>query len=61
MPGYCENACRRKKVDIPFQSGIFRLFVSQETYLRDQIVNVSGNPENIRESEKEVFFQDRKA
>lgn len=39
-PGYCENACRRKKVDIPVSIKNLQIFISQ------QITPGKSNPDN---------------
>ncbi len=49
--GYCENACRRKKIDIPISIRNIQLFVSKNI-LRDKIVDVSGTAENIKDLKK---------
>jgi 2Fe-2S iron-sulfur cluster binding domain/Dihydroprymidine dehydrogenase domain II, 4Fe-4S cluster len=46
-PGYCENACRRKKVDIPVSIRNMQLFISQ------QISKYSATPDEDRK------FQDK--
>lgn len=36
-PGYCENACRRKKVDIPVSIRNMKLFISQQIKVNKQV------------------------
>ena len=59
-PGYCENACRRKKIDLPISIRNIKLFISK-TYkakeTTDQIaVNETTNPENRKVSKERKRF-----
>ncbi|MGA2407960.1 MAG: 2Fe-2S iron-sulfur cluster-binding protein [Bacteroidales bacterium] len=45
-PGYCENACRRKKIDIPVSIRNIQLFVSQQTNYHKTNLNIVNNPNN---------------
>jgi predicted molibdopterin-dependent oxidoreductase YjgC len=42
-PGYCENACRRKKVDIPVSIRNMQLFISQQ--IKQTNTSVGSNPQ----------------
>jgi ferredoxin len=48
-PGYCENACRRKKVDIPVSIRNMKLFISQQIKLD------KTEQETIEELTEDVF------
>jgi predicted molibdopterin-dependent oxidoreductase YjgC len=47
-PGYCENACRRKKVDIPVSIRNMQIFISQQ--IKQE--NIAVNQHNIEKSSK---------
>jgi predicted molibdopterin-dependent oxidoreductase YjgC len=49
--GYCENACRRKKIDLPVSIRNIQMFVS-ENISRDKIVNATGDPETAKKLRK---------
>jgi predicted molibdopterin-dependent oxidoreductase YjgC len=52
-PGYCENACRRKKVDIPISIRNIQLFVSQSiNKYRATSYSVNQNVDGSVEQEK---------
>lgn len=40
-PGYCENACRRKKVDLPVSIRNMKLFISENINKGDLIIEVA--------------------
>ena len=44
-PGYCENACRRKKVDIPVSIRNMQLFISQQIKTRNHFEQQVSYPE----------------
>jgi len=46
-PGYCENACRRKKVDIPVSIRNMQLFVSQQIKQDKAAIEITLNRNTI--------------
>jgi predicted molibdopterin-dependent oxidoreductase YjgC len=46
-PGYCENACRRKKVDIPVSIRNIQLFISQNIKMEMQATDMPARPPDI--------------
>jgi ferredoxin len=52
-PGYCENACRRKKMDNPVSIRNIKLFITKDTYPSERNqVHASSIEELIKESRK---------
>lgn len=49
-PGYCENACRRRKIDIPVSIRNMKLFISQQIKLD------KTEQETIEELTEDVFY-----
>jgi predicted molibdopterin-dependent oxidoreductase YjgC len=45
-PGYCENACRRKKIDIPVSIRNIQLFISQRINQDKPVQDVTGQHHN---------------
>jgi len=52
-PGYCENACRRKKVDIPVSIRNMQLFISQQIKQDKTTLKITVNQHNISFPENE--------
>jgi hypothetical protein len=53
-PGYCENACRRKKIDMPVSIRNMKLFIYNTELARDSIIIQSENlQEKIDEGKKQ--------
>ena len=52
-PGYCENACRRKKVDIPISIRNIKLFIAKSFPASDTSDRVNSE-ESIKESRKKL-------
>ena len=48
-PGYCENACRRKKVDVPVSIRNIQLFVSQSINKYKFIQNKDNQPYKVNQ------------
>jgi ferredoxin len=58
-PGYCENACRRKKIDIPVSIRNMKLFISLQIKLKkpepDKVdIPSAASPPGIREKQKKL-------
>jgi len=57
-PGYCENACRRKKVDIPVSIRNMQIFVSKQIILGDETTDVTVK-QSIEEIKKSIKSSQR--
>ena len=53
-PGYCENACRRKKVDTPISIRNIKIFISKSFPLSNNSNNPANPEESVRESRKKL-------
>lgn len=53
-PGYCENACRRKKVDIPVSIRNIHLFIAQQIKKNKNISETAGELPGSLTSEKKA-------
>jgi predicted molibdopterin-dependent oxidoreductase YjgC len=51
-PGYCENACRRKKIDLPVSIRNIHLYVSQRINKEDNLIQNAGDKNKIIIDEK---------
>ena len=62
-PGYCENACRRKKVDIPVSIKNIQLFISKKLIKDDtlsQAEYVSRPINSLKSPEKKTVRRDKR-
>ncbi|MFH0841876.1 MAG: 2Fe-2S iron-sulfur cluster-binding protein [Bacteroidota bacterium] len=53
-PGYCENACRRKKVDQPISIRNIYLFVSQSINKHRAVANAANQNVNVSVEQKKI-------